>query len=253
MQEVVEFPRLVTDPGVVRLFFDEIGEHHEVVDQDLVHPANRLERMKIVLGRLRFDVRRLVREIRRRGMDELATAFEQFGERRLREPFDLDVRALAAQFVGDRHVAPGMAEPDGRGQVEDAPAPVDRPRPAATWAGRCELHDKVTDRLIDDDWLTRLRQMSRAGKGKVLAAGDLSEALTALVRLAAVAVAVDCQYRATHATEHGLRVLLASRGNRAGVVHDHRLGRDFHGPRNGVFVLLARVGSLSSSPKKNSA
>ncbi len=60
VQEVVEFPCLVADPEVVALLLDKFLEHHEVRDQDLVHLANRLECMQIVLAGDRVDVRRLV-------------------------------------------------------------------------------------------------------------------------------------------------------------------------------------------------
>ena len=63
MQEVVELPRLVSDPQVELLLAHEVVEHHEVGAQDLVHPANRLERVQVVLAGLAVDVGRLAGEL----------------------------------------------------------------------------------------------------------------------------------------------------------------------------------------------
>ena len=52
VQVVVELPRLVADPEVVRLVADDVVEDHEVREQDLVHPADRLEAVQVVAGRL---------------------------------------------------------------------------------------------------------------------------------------------------------------------------------------------------------
>ena len=56
VQVVVELPRLVPDPEVVLLLAYEIVEDHEVREQDLVHPPDRLKAVEIVLGRLALDV-----------------------------------------------------------------------------------------------------------------------------------------------------------------------------------------------------
>ena len=47
--EVVDVPRLVADDEVVQPFLDDLLEHHEVGDQDLVHAAQRLEAVEVVL------------------------------------------------------------------------------------------------------------------------------------------------------------------------------------------------------------
>ena len=60
VQVVVELPRLVPDPEVVVLVAHDVVEDHEVGDQDLVHPAQGLEAVEVVLGRLGLDVVRLV-------------------------------------------------------------------------------------------------------------------------------------------------------------------------------------------------
>ena len=56
VQEVVDVPRLVADHEVVVLRRGRRRRRPEVVDQDLVHPADRLEGVQVVLGRLVLDV-----------------------------------------------------------------------------------------------------------------------------------------------------------------------------------------------------
>ena len=53
MQEVVEIPSLVADDEVVVLVADQVVVHHEVGDQDLVHLAEGLEHMEVMLAGLR--------------------------------------------------------------------------------------------------------------------------------------------------------------------------------------------------------
>ena len=120
VQVVVELPRLVADPEVVVLVADEVVEDHEVGDQDLVHPAQRLEAVQIVLGRLALDVGRLAGEERARRMDALAARLEHRRDRMLREPVDLEVGMELAQLVCDRDVALRVAEPDRRRDEEGA-------------------------------------------------------------------------------------------------------------------------------------
>ena len=118
VEVVVELPGLVADPQVVVLVADEVVEHHEVGDEDLVHPSPRLEAVQVVLGRLRLDVARLVGEERAGRVDALTVRLEHRGDGMLREPVDLEIGMEAAQLVGDRHVALRVAQPDGRGDVE---------------------------------------------------------------------------------------------------------------------------------------
>ncbi len=120
VQVVVELPRLVPDPEVVLLLTDEIVEDHEVREQDLVHAANRLEAVQVVLGRLDSDVPRLVRQPGARRVDPLAARLQHGGDRMLRQPVDLEVGMQLAQLVGDRRVTLCVAEPDRRGDVERA-------------------------------------------------------------------------------------------------------------------------------------
>ena len=131
MQEVVEVPGLVADPQVVRLVADDVVEHHEVVDEDLVHPPYGLERVQVMLVTLVGDVGRLAGQETRRGMDPLPSRVEHRGHRRLREPVDLQVGVQRAQLSGDGDVPLRMTEADGRRDVERPLRSAQRPRPRA--------------------------------------------------------------------------------------------------------------------------
>ena len=124
MQEVVEVPRLVADPQVEGLALDQVVEDHEVVDQHLVHPAYGVEGVQVVLAALGLEVAGLAGQQPRGRVHHLAALLEELRDRRLGEPLDLDVGALLAHRVGDREVAPDVAEADRGGQVEDARAPT---------------------------------------------------------------------------------------------------------------------------------
>ncbi len=200
VQEVVELPGLVPDPGVIGLVLDQVGEHHEVVDEDLVHLADGLERVQVVLRGLRLDVGRLVGEIPRRRVDPLTSALQQLGQRVLGEPVDLDVRMQPAQLVGDGDVATRMAEADRGRQEQHPPLAIERSGPAPRdRLSRAEIADEVTDRVVDDDRLSRLREMPGAVEQQQAPAGQLGDPLAADERLAAVLDTVDRQDRATHA------------------------------------------------------
>src|SRR5262249_40226329 len=97
---------------------DEVVEHHEVREQDLVHPADRLEAVQVVLGALALDVSGLVREERAGRMNALTALLEHRGDGMLREPVDLEVRTQRAELVGDRDVALRVPEADRRRDVE---------------------------------------------------------------------------------------------------------------------------------------
>ena len=53
VQEVVDLPRLVADPEVVRRLAHDVVEEHVVGAEDLVHPAERVEGVQVVVGRPR--------------------------------------------------------------------------------------------------------------------------------------------------------------------------------------------------------
>jgi hypothetical protein len=50
VQVVVHFPGLVRDDQIGRILGDDLGEHHEVGDENLVHAAERFERVQIVFA-----------------------------------------------------------------------------------------------------------------------------------------------------------------------------------------------------------
>ena len=124
MQVVVQLPGLVPDPEVVALVAHDVVEEHEVGGEDLVHAAQGLEAVQVVLGGLRLDVAGLVGQVGAGGVDALALPLEHPGDRVLGEPVDLQVGFQAAQLAGDRDVALRVAEPDRRGDVEGARPPV---------------------------------------------------------------------------------------------------------------------------------
>ena len=134
VQEVVEVPGLVAQPDVERLPLHQVVEHHEVVDQHLVHPAHGLERVQVVLARLRLEVPRLVRQQARGRVHDLAALLEELRHRRLGQPLDLEVGPPLAHRVGDGQVAAHVAEPDGRGEVQ-RPRPTPRAATAGTRGG----------------------------------------------------------------------------------------------------------------------
>ena len=164
VQVVVELPGLVADPEVVALVAHDVVEEHEVGGQDLVHAAQRLEAVQVVLGRLRLDVAGLVGQVGAGRVDALALALEHPGDRVLGEPVDLQVRLQPAQLAGDRDVALRVAEPDRRGDVERARAavgPVDG-RVARRALPPEGVLGEVAQRQVDLDRLARVREVAGA-------------------------------------------------------------------------------------------
>jgi len=127
VQEVVDIPALVGHDQVEGLVGDQVVEDHEVGEQDFVHPPVCLEDVQVVLTGLRRDVRTLVRQVSRRRVHALTPLGEQLGDRVLGQPVDLQVRLQHAQLVGDRDIAPDVAQPDRRGDIQRAAAPTQRP------------------------------------------------------------------------------------------------------------------------------
>ncbi len=113
MQEVVDVPRLVPDHQVVVLVADQLVEHHEVVDQDRIHPADGLEGVQVVLVGLVVDVGHLAGQPPGRRVHVLAGGLEHPRHRGLGQPVDLQVLVADAQLVRDRHVPSGVAQADG--------------------------------------------------------------------------------------------------------------------------------------------
>ena len=163
VQVVVELPRLVADPQVVALLAHDVVEQHEVRGEDLVHAAQRVEAVQVVLGGLRLDVLGLVRQMRAGGVDALALGLEHPGDGVLGEPVDLQVGVQRAQLAGDRHVALGVPEPDRRGDEQRAGAAVGaedggvarRARPSEGVLG------EVAQRQVDLDGLAGVLESGR--------------------------------------------------------------------------------------------
>ena len=132
-------------------------EEHEVREQDLVHPADRLKAVEIVLRRLALDVPRLVGQERARRMDPLPPRLEHCGDGVLREPVDLEVGMQLAQLVRDCGVALCMAEPDRRRDVERALTARLAADPAP---GRLRRHDEVAEQQVDLDRIADVRRVA---------------------------------------------------------------------------------------------
>ena len=198
VEEVVDVPGLVADHDVVVLVADEVVEHHEVVDQHLVHLPDGLERVQVVLAGLLLHVGRLAGEERRRGVDSLTPFLQHPGDRVLGEPVDLQVGVQLAELVGDRRVTQRMTEPDRRRDVE---------RPLGTAGGahpgtrrrclpgpRADRVDELFDQPVDDDRIARVGAVPSAADRDELAAGQLREGHAGRVRADAVVVAVDDEH-----------------------------------------------------------
>ncbi len=176
VQEVVHIPGLIADPQVVVLGGDQVGEHHEVADQDLIHAPQGLEHVQVVLGALGLYMPRLAGQERRRRVDALAPPGQQLVHGMLGQPVDLQVRAQPAQLIGNGQVPPRVTEPDRRGQVQGAAAAVQRPGPPARRAGsRVEPVREIPDRVVDHHRLASLRQVPRALQDQQAGTGQLGD------------------------------------------------------------------------------
>ena len=98
VQEVVDLPRLVADPQVVGRLAHDVVEEHVVRAEDLVHPAERVEGVQVVVAGLALPVGGLGREVGAGRVHDLALGLEHRRHRRLGQPLDLQVghRARAA-------------------------------------------------------------------------------------------------------------------------------------------------------------
>ena len=237
MQEVVELPRLVADPEVVRVVAHDVGEDHEVRDEDLVHAPDGLEGVQVVLGGLRLDVRGLAGEVGARRVDALAARREHRRHRMLGEPVDLQLGMEQAELVRDREVAPRVPEPDGRGDVERAPAPARAAPPAG---GGRRRRDDVAQHQVDPHRIPADRQVAGALEREQLPARGGGERRTLRVRADAVLVALDDEHGAADARGASPRALAGRQLRPAGRV-GQRLGRRLEPPADAVLDLLGRV------------
>ena len=243
VQEVVDLPGLVADPEVVVLLARDVEEEHEVRDEDLVHPADRLEGVQVVLGRLALDVAGLVREQRARRVDPLAFGLEHRRDRMLREPVDLEVGMELAQLLRDCDVPPCVPEPDRRRDVERAPPAAERPRPRLHLRRRRrDLVGEVLEQAVHLHRVARRRHVARALERDERPARELRDRERALARLAVVQLAVDDEHRAADACDEFACLLRAGEGRRRLLVgKDERLHASVEPPADAVLDLLRRV------------
>ena len=240
MQVVVELPRLVADPQVVRIVGGDVVEEHEVGEQDLVHLAPRLEDVEVVLAHLRLDVRGLVRHQLRGGVDGLACGLEHRGHGVLREPDDLEVRPRRAQLTRDREVALRVAEADGARDVERSrrAAVVEARHPPLARA--LSFAEELAQEQVDLDRVAQVRRMSRALERHERAARRLGEGCASRERRLSVPVSVDDKHGAANArTELARRRLVAESCGLLG--RDEDFGRRLQTPLDTVLDLLRRV------------
>ncbi len=198
VEEVVDVPGLVADHEVVVLVGDDVVEHHEVVDEDLVHPADRLEGVEVVLGRLVLDVGRLVGQPLRCRVDSLAAIFEDLGDRVLGEPVDLQVGVELPQLGGDGNVAQGMAESDRRGDVQRLLRSAGCTHPGARLRSWVDHVDELLDQLVDDDGIAKVWAMAAAPDRDDRSPGRSGDGDACRVLAQAVLVAVDDEDGARH-------------------------------------------------------
>ena len=180
VQEVVDVPRLVADHEVVLALLDDLAEHHEVVHEDLVHVAQRLERVQVVLP-ARTPRSAPTRSPARRSRGAPARRSRR-GTRStggLGQPVDLDVGTARAQRAGDAEVTPRVPEPDRRGD-EERPrrarrgrAQPQRPVRRAA-AGATSSRNSRSSRLTSDR-VPRLRQVADALQRDHPTAGELGD------------------------------------------------------------------------------
>ena len=136
MQVVVDLPRLVADHEVVGLGLQQVVEHHEVGDEDLVHVPPGVEGVEVVLAGLGLEVRGLAGQRRLAGWSVSPRASSTRVTGILGQPVDLELRTGAAQRAGDRDVAQRVAEADGARDEQRAPAAARRPGASAGGGGR---------------------------------------------------------------------------------------------------------------------
>ena len=170
-------------------------------------------------------------------MHALARGVERRGDGVLREPVDLEIGVQAAQLAGDRDVAPGVTEPDRRGDVERALATAASARPAGRWRLRA---DELAEQAVDADRVARVRAVPGALQRDERSTGDPRELGAHLERPDRVVGPVDHQHGARDALAEARELrrivqLAAEIGER------ERLRRRLQAPPDAVLDLLGRV------------
>ena len=190
-----------------------------------------------MLGRLRLDVVRLVRELSAGRMHGLAGRVERRRHGVLREPFDLDVRVQPTQLAGDGDVAPRVAEPDRRRQVERALRP---PAPARPARRRGRRRGEVAQQEVDADGIARVRAVPGALHRNERPAGHVRELLADDRGPDRVVGAVDDEHGTRNAPAQA-RELVAVVQLPPEVCQGQGLGRGLEAPAHAVLDLLGRV------------
>ena len=242
---MVDVPGLVGDHQIVAAGIDGILEDHEVLDQQLVHAADRLEGMEIVLARFELDVLRFAGQAGGERMDALAVGREQACHGILRQPVDLQAGTELAQFAGDGDVAAPVAEADGRGQIERLllarGAACLRPGRGPGRGDAQPAIEKVVDQGVALGGIAAERIVAAARDGYELAAGELGDELAAGMELDLVVVAMDRQYRTADLAVHRLGdVEFRQDGPRFHRPGQHRAA-GVEGPVETILDLLGRV------------
>ena len=202
-----------------------------------------------------LDVGRLVGQPRRRRVHPLAASLEHPGDRVLGEPVDLQVGVVRAQLGGDGDVAPGVAEPDRRREVQ-------RPlRAAGGTHPACGVRRRSGGSVSTNSSISRLtrtgsravRAVAAAVDGDERAAGELGEGAPVGVRADAVVVAVDDEHRAAHPLAQRRRKLSGrtalERRRRCRPASSASISRPQPTQSS---ICLVECGSVNIWPKKNS-
>ena len=227
----------------------------KLATQDLVHPPDRLEAVQVVLGRLAS----------RCAPTRWPAARSPGGFARPRASSTRVTGCWASQSIsrsgcslrsslGDRDVAPRVAEPDRRGDVERALGAGWRPRPGRRSAPAPRRRvDEVAQEQVDLHRVADVRAWP--APSSVTSAPPVASASAAPARcgLDRVAVAVDHEHRAAHARAQLADVVVASasagrhlRRRRSASPASSRA------PSRRVLDLLGRVRLGEHCAKKNS-
>ncbi len=240
MQVVVELPRLVADPKVIRRLADDVVEDHVVRGQNLVHTPQRLEALQVVPGGLRFDMGRLVGQMLTRWMDALALRLQHGRHRVLGEPVDLQARDQGPQLACDRDVPAHVAEADGRGDEQRSGPDIGAINRGVPIKGGV---DKLADREVHLNRMPRLRDVVAALNRHELCARRLRQRPGVGVRGHLVLRPADDEHGALHAA--GKRQLVAA-GDRRGRFGEHGQGQrvrvGLQAPFDDVVEALGRMG-----------
>ena len=196
-----------------------------------------------MVGALVLDVGRLVGQPPRGGVHRLAGGLQHPGHRVLGQPVDLQVRLALPQLAGDGQVATGVAEPDGRREVQGSPGTTSGRHPRAGGGPAVHLVGELLDQVVGAHRLAPLRAVAAAVDEHQRPAGQLGESPPDRCWADLVLRAVDDEHRAPH-----LRAERIERGGRRAAqaqparrrVGQH-LRRDVVGPEDEVLDLLGRV------------